>query len=413
MFAIRAARAFDGDRVLTQGATVVVEGSVIVGIEAYGVALPADLDVFEHPDGTLLPGLIDSHTHLVGDSQWGALDRLAGYSPDELDSVVVDSLEVQLAAGVTTVRDLGDVGFCVVELRRALREAPDGGPVTPRILASGPPITTPRGHCWTMGGEVATDKDLLTAVHDRAERNVDVVKIMASGGLLTVESDPLGAQFDARQLWRVVDAAHDAGLQVTAHAHSLLAIHYAIEAGVDQLEHATGFVADGLGMDRATADRIAAAGIVVCPTAGADLSRIEEAPPPPPSVVAMLQRLGWTQKDMFEKRFDGVRLMYEAGVPLLGGMDSGISPLKPHGGLPTVVRDLLAAGLSLPQALAAVTSTSADALGLKNVTGRLREGLDADLLVVSGDATQDWQALTRPELVVAAGTVVASPTLQE
>lgn len=409
MFAVRAPLAFDGTRMLTEGATVVVEGSVIVGVEAYGVALPADLEVFDHPGGTLMPGLIDSHTHLVADSQWGALERLPGYSAEELDSVVEDSLAVELAAGVTTVRDLGDVRFCVADMRDAIRQAPDGGPLTPRLLVAGPPITTHQGHCWYMGGEV-TSKELVAAVHERAERGVDVVKIMASGGILTLESDPIGAQFTAEQLWRVVDAAHDAGLPVTAHAHSLLAIHHAIEAGVDQIEHATGLVADGLGMDRATADLLAERGIVVCPTAGGDPSAMALAPPPPPSVVEMLQRKGWSMMDMFAKRYDGVRLMYQAGVTLIGGVDSGISPGKPHGRAGTVVRDLLEVGMSPVEALAAMTSVSADALGIADVTGRLREGLDADLLVVTGDPSADWAALLSPERVVAAGVDVPLPT---
>ncbi len=113
MWAIRAASMFDGSTFVPDGATVLIEGGRIVGIEGPGFALPALCPVLDHP-ATVLPGLIDSHTHLVGDSAMGALDRVAGYSDDELEAVVRSALAAQLAAGVTTVRDLGDRRFNVV-----------------------------------------------------------------------------------------------------------------------------------------------------------------------------------------------------------------------------------------------------------------------------------------------------------
>ena len=134
MRAIRARHAYDGESFLSGGATVLVQDSLIIGVESYGFQVPGDCSVISH-EGTLLPGLIDAHAHLVGDSGASALDRVAGYSADEIEEIISRALREQLSAGVTTVRDLGDRQFCVL----------DAG------TSSGPPPrssrrSSPRGH---------------------------------------------------------------------------------------------------------------------------------------------------------------------------------------------------------------------------------------------------------------------------
>jgi len=114
-----------------------------------------------------------------------ALERAAGYSSEEIEAVVSEALASHLAAGVTTVRDLGDRHFTVVARRDAQRQV-DG---LPWIVASGPPITTPGGHCGFLGGEVSGAGEIVAAVRERLERHVDVIKVMASGGANTVGSD--------------------------------------------------------------------------------------------------------------------------------------------------------------------------------------------------------------------------------
>src|ERR687886_745474 len=122
MLMIRSAGLFDGDRFLPGPVTVVVEDSKIVGVEAGRPDAPDHAEVLDLGDATVLPGLVDTHVHLVGDDGWGALDRVAGYSPEELASVVAESLQRQLAAGVTTVRDLGDRDWVAVEPRDRQRQ---------------------------------------------------------------------------------------------------------------------------------------------------------------------------------------------------------------------------------------------------------------------------------------------------
>lgn len=139
-----------------------------------------------------------------------------------------------VAAGVTTVRDLGDRDFCVVERRDRQRT---GSGLEPTIVASGPPITSVGGHCHFLGGEVAGADAILRAVAVRADRGVDAVKVMASGGVNTPGTDVLATQVRAEELCLVVDRAHDASLPVTAHAHGTPAVEQAIAAGVDGIEH--------------------------------------------------------------------------------------------------------------------------------------------------------------------------------
>ena len=141
----RADIAFDGERALPGGALVLVDDGVIVAVEPASAAAPDGCPVTHIPGTALLPGLIDTPVHLCADSSPAALDRVPEKTPTELHAVVAASLELHLRAGVTSVRDLGDHHWTVVDL---------GQPAdAPTIVAAGPPLTTPKGHCWSMGGE--------------------------------------------------------------------------------------------------------------------------------------------------------------------------------------------------------------------------------------------------------------------
>nr|BFE78163.1 hypothetical protein GCM10020093_007640 [Planobispora longispora] len=142
--AIRVARVFDGERLLDGITVVLVEDGRIAGV-APGPAAPDGWPTRDLPDGTLLPGLIDAHVHLCADSGPGALDRLTGYTREQLEDTIEASLEAHLAAGVTTVRDLGDYRDAVPAWRSK------GRPGLPSVVAAGAPITSVGGHCWSMG----------------------------------------------------------------------------------------------------------------------------------------------------------------------------------------------------------------------------------------------------------------------
>jgi imidazolonepropionase-like amidohydrolase len=393
----RAAHAFDGERFLEGGATVLVGGGRIVGVEAHDHPLPHDVAVTSY-DGTLLPGLVDAHVHLVSDCTPGGLERAGGADDDTLDDTIASALAQHAAAGVTTVRDLGDTRFRTVDHRD--RRAPG----VPRVLASGPPLTVPGGHCHYLGGVVAGVDDARAVVAAHAERGVDVVKVMASGGMVTAGSDVLGVQFSPEELRAVVDAAHGAGLAALAHAHSLAGVRHAVAAGVDGLEHGSCLTGTGIAVpEDDLLDAIVAGGVVLDPTLSVDPAYELPLDKLPPNLRATVERLGIAPGQLSAARAPQLRAMHRRGVRIVTGTDAGAAPPKRHGGAWRAVVDLLLADLTVAEALATATSYAADACGIGEETGRLRAGLAADLLVVDGDLASDPQALGRPVGVLVRG----------
>lgn len=393
MHGYRADRAFDGERELPGGALVLVEDGRIIGVEPAGAPVPEGCEVTYEPDTTLLPGLIDAHTHLCADAGPNALDRIPGFSPDELDAVIEESLRIHLRSGATTVRDVGDHEWAVVD---GYRDRPEG----PTVVASGPPITSVGGHCGSMGGEASGVDELRAAVRERAERGADLVKIMASGGVMTPGTDVMTCQFADHEVRAVVDEAHALGLPITAHAHGVPAVRQSIAAGVDGIEHCSCLMPNGVDTPPDVIDGLVASDIVVCPTLGADLRATGGVLPP--QIAALMERTGIT----VEMRVAQVAELVAGGVRIISGGDSGINPAKHHALLPISVGELVKAGLSPAAALTTATTGAANAIGVGYRTGSLRAGLDADLLVAGGNPLDDIAALHDVRTVVSRGRLV-------
>jgi imidazolonepropionase-like amidohydrolase len=396
MHAVRAPAAFDGTRFLEGGATVLIEADRIVGVEAFGCDLPEGCALATY-DGTVLPGLFDAHTHLVSDGSLGALEAAGSASDESLDATIADSLRAQVRAGVTTVRDLGDRNYRTLVARDA------GSPGLPRIVAAGPPLTVPAGHCHFLGGEVATPDDIRVSIEEHRDRGVDVIKVMASGGMLTLGTDILGVQFDPEQLRLVVDLAHEAGLQVLAHAHSLAGIEHALTAGVDGIEHFTGLADGGIALDDDVLSRTAEAGVVVDPTYGFDRVAFDSMPTPPVNILEAMRRSGLDVDTFLAARLQAGARIRKHGIRVIAGLDSGAAPTKRHGRMDLVFADFIRAGYSPAETLTAATSAAAEACGLAEVTGSLRTGLAADVLVVDGDLSAGLEPIGVPVQVLARG----------
>jgi imidazolonepropionase-like amidohydrolase len=387
----RADAAFDGERRLSGGALVLVDDGVIVAVEPASAAAPDGCEITHLPGTAILPGLVDCHVHLCGDSGPRALEQIPELSAAELTAVIETAERQHLAAGVTAVRDLGDHRWSVVE-----RRSGNG----PTVVAAGPPLTSPGGHCGSMGGEVTGVEALRRAVRERVERGAGVVKVMASGGVMTPGTDLLACQFSLEELRAVVDEAHDHGLPVTAHAHGLPAVERALDAGVDGIEHCSCLTRSGPRLPDALGKRLAAAGTYVCPTLGR-VPGIET----PPHVQARLEAVG----ARYEDHLLHVAELRRAGVLLVAGTDAGIGPNKRHGLIPLGVADLVDCGMPAAEALASATAVAARACGLAHRTGRLAAGLDADLLLVDGNPLTDVTALQQPRVVVSRGREVPLP----
>jgi imidazolonepropionase-like amidohydrolase len=373
VFALRANHAFDGEDFRPGGATVLLQNGRIVGVEPAAYQPPSDCELVDYGNATVLPGLIDTHVHLVGNSEVMALERAARYSPEQIDEVVSESLRRHLAAGVTTVRDLGDRRFSVVQWRDAQRQVDDG---LPWIVASGPPITTPGGHCGYLGGEVSGADEIVAAVRERVEREVEVVKVMASGGMVTTGTDVFVPQFSIEELRLLVEQAHAAGLPVTAHAHAAAAVDQVVAVGVDGIEHASYLIRSAEGgppQTHATEEQLAAlaaGGIAVCPTLGG-----VNAESLAPASQRIQQTLGdaVTPEFFIEMLMSIVQRMTAFGVRFISGDDAGIGRVKPHGRYADAVIELCQVTGTVP-ALVAASSGAAAAIGLGGRRGAFGAG---------------------------------------
>ena len=388
---LRPAALFDGSSpALLARPSVVVADGVIAAVHGPAGPVPAGADVVDLPGLTLLPGLVDTHLHLCFDATGDPAGHLAGTGDDLLREHMAEAARRALHAGVTTVRDLGDRGYLALGLRDQSR-AGTAGPL-PAIVAAGPPITTPGGHCHFLGGAASGERGLRAAVRERAERGVDVIKVMASGGNMTPGSLAHEPQFGIASLRAIVDEAHHHGLPVTAHAHSAKSIADAVAAGVDGIEHATFMTADGVDAPETVIRAIAARRIAIGWTVGRDPARPG---PVPPQIASRMAAL-----------ITARRRLYESGAVLVPGSDAGVTPAKPHDVLRFAPDDMAVAGLSPAEILWAMTSRAAQACGLGHRKGRIAAGFDADILAVDGNPLADLAAIRRLHAVYAGGRAV-------
>ena len=342
-------------------------------------------------DATLLPGLIDIHQHLCFDATLEPVSQLQADDDATLVLRMRRAAQQALAVGITTVRDLGDRAY----LSLALRDWIDAGAeVGPRILASGPPLTTPNGHCWFLGGEVESG-DVARAVRDRVEHGVDVIKIMASGGNMTPTVGPHESQFGRDDIAIARREAHAAGLRLAVHAHGVDAVRDALAVGADSIEHCTLFTADGVADDPDLLDQLAASDCVLSMT-GAVLPGSE------PAFAPIRERIAAIRVNH--------RQLYRRGAHVVLSSDAGVAPSKPHDVLPLGVVDLLPQmGMANAEAITNVTAIAAHACGIADRTGTLEVGKDADILVVAGDPVADLAALNDVIAVYARGRRVSTP----
>lgn len=229
---------------------------------------------------------------------------------------------------------------------------------------------------------------MRAAVRERAERDVDVVKVMASGGELTPGSMPYEPQFTPDELCALVDEAHRCGLPVTAHSHAVEGIRNALAAGVDGIEHCVFRTSDGVEPPPELVAALVERQVVVGFTAGIAPSDV----PPRPEILRLIPAF----TALFTR-------LWREGVRIVVGTDSGIAPVKPHPTLPYGVAHLASHGVPAADALRTCTATAAQVCGLGDRKGRIAPGYDADVLVVPGDPLADLSVLHHPLAVFARG----------
>lgn len=340
---------------------------------------------------TALPGLIDAHVHLTLDPEIRTPEEQLRVLPETAEQAMAARARAMVEAGITTARDLGGGSFRELALRDRIARFETAGP---RLLCAGQPVTSPRGHCWFWGGEANGAEEARGVVRRQVERGADLIKVMATGGVLTAGTKPSDAQFEQHELDAIVSEARANGRHVAAHCHGTSGIERAARAGARTIEHCS--FASELGFGSAPhpdlVALIARAGSWISPTVNTGFARFFGEDGSPGKFAA---RMG-----------EAYTALRRAGVPFIASTDAGI-PNVAHHRLPEALAVFARlAGLRPVEALRAATSECARALGLEGVTGELRAGLAADVLVVDGNPLEDLSALLRPILVVARGRIV-------
>ncbi|HUJ35822.1 MAG TPA: amidohydrolase family protein [Solirubrobacteraceae bacterium] len=397
------ARVIDGTgRAPLECASVRVADGRIAEVVSEGGAPDAGLEAAVDLGGrTLMPGLIDAHAHLSSDISrspgFGPPPALHGELPRPRELgyfVLAKTARVLLAAGVTTVRDVGSYDDEAIALREAVRLGIVEGP---RILSCGRIIsaTAPGGAIFTtMYREADGPDDMRKAVREQLRRGADYVKLMATGARSVLAEDPEPAQMTAAELAAIVDEAHRLGVRVAAHVEGLAGARLAVLQGVDTIEH-------GLSLHREPALLAAMAerGIVLVPTLSTFHDLAERFTDDfAPALVEQAKR-------QLEQAYATLAAARDAGVALAMGHDSG-----PPGENAIELVRMVDGGLPALDGVRAATSGSATALGLGSKLGTVTAGAVADLLVIDGDPLADIRMLCDPEriwMVVQGGKVVA------
>lgn len=376
--AIRAGWLIDGTGAEPRRDTVfTIDNGVITHVSETG-AIPRGpvLDLSEY---TVLPGLINMHTHTVlpGDgtpfAEWMDL-------PDELLLLqAYRNVRTALETGVTTIRDCGGQGILTFRLREAIRKGIVEGP---RLVLSGRPLTITGGHCRYFGGEADGPEEMRRAARQLLKEGADFIKIMASGGG-TVGTYSHFPSFDVDEMRAAIHEAHKIGKRASCHCIATESITNALEAGTDHIEHCSFMAPDtSQQYDEQVAQRVAQAGVYVTPT---------------------LQVM--SEGKMAQGNLTNIRLLHELGVPIVAGNDAGWR-MTGFGDFYRELELLAAAGLTPLEAIHAATGRAADACQLTGITGTIAVGCAADLLAVRGDPLTDLHALAAPALVMLGGRVI-------
>lgn len=385
--------------------TLVIEGKMIVAVEkGYTIANTGD-ELIDLSGKTILPGLIDLHVHLEGETNKDqALQR---FTLNDADVALRSALFARktLMAGFTTVRDLGGSGVNVA-LKNAINQGVTEGP---RIFTAGKSIATTGGHADPtngyrrdlMGdpgpreGVINSPEEARQAVRQRYKDGADLIKITATGGVLSIARDGSGPQFTDEELKAIISTAKDYGMHVAAHAHGAEGMKRAVLAGVTTIEH-------GTKMTEEVMDLMKQRGTFYVPTITAGRFVAEQAKVPDyyhPAVVPKALEIGPMIQETFSKA-------YRRGVKIAFGTDAGVFP---HGENAKEFGYMVEAGMAPIDAIHAATVVNAGILHISDKVGTLEPGKFADIIATEANPLEDIHALESVTFVMKEGKVCKRP----
>lgn len=381
--------------------TIVVEGDKIVSVSSGFQSGGSSDHTIDLKNSTVMPGLMDMHVHIEGETS--PTRYVDGFRDNEADIAykAIPLAEKTLMAGFTTVRDLGGSGVNI-----ALRNAIAAGRVNgPRIYTAGKSIAPTGGHAdptngvkRELMGDPGPDRGVINGPYDarKAVRQAvkygsDVIKVTATGGVLSVARDGSAPQFQQDELDAIVETATDFGIHVAAHAHGDEGMQRAVKAGVHSIEH-------GTMMSSETMELMKEKGTWYVPTitAGMTAAQLAEVPGYYPEVVAeKARRIGAQIQDTFGKA-------YKSGVKIAFGTDAGVYP---HGDNYREFVYMVEAGMPSLEAIQSATITNAIFMNIEDKLGSIEGGKIADIIAVDGDPEKDISVMKNVVFVMKEGKV--------
>jgi len=328
---------------------------------------------------TMMPGLIDVHVHLCFEPCADPFAVLAQETDARTALKASGHARETLRSGITTVRDMGGKNYVDLDLRNTIRKRELMGP---RMLASGKLITMTGGHGWPEGEEVDGPDEARKGARKQLKKGADLVKIMATGGVMTEGVEPGSPQLNGEEIKAAIEEAHKAGKKTATHAQGTAGIKNALRAGIDSVEH-------GIYLDQEAVDLMKENNVFLVPTLAA------------PHWISTKGREAGIPEHMVEKS-DAIRevhvknfmMAYRAGVNLAMGTDAG-TPFNLHGKNSFELILMVENGMPSMDAIKCATSNAAQLLGISRETGTITPGKWADLVILKGDPLKDIQEVDR------------------
>ena len=376
-------------------ADILVESGVIKKV-AKNIPIKSEYEIIDLRNMTVLPGLMDAHVHLTGNTD---LKGHEGISESSYLATIygVKNAKETLMAGFTTVRNVGASNYSDVALRDGIEQKAIVGPT---LLVSGPPLGITGGHCdsnilpaeyeYKAQGVADGPWEVRRKVRENKKYGVDLIKYCATGGVMSKGTNVNNRQYTLDEMKAIVDEAHTLGMKVAAHAHGLEGIRMAIEAGVDSIEHSSL-------IDQETVNYAISKGVFLAMDIYvSDYILGEGAKNGIPEYSLEKERI------VGKKQRENFKMAFESGAKMAFGTDAGIYP---HGKNARQFKYMVEWGMTPIEAIQASTINTAELFGLNNI-GEIKESFDADLVAVKGNPLNDITLLENIDFVMKEGQII-------